>query len=188
MARTKEFDEKKVLEIAIRVFGEHGYAGTSTAMLTKAMKIGRQSLYDTFGDKWQLYCSAIQKYSEQERDAHTAALQCGRTAIEGLTALFERVVREARKPCLGVSSISEFGCSHDDLVKMHERNGRSIVKAIASSITEAKEQGDCHKELDSGVLASFVVASISGIRIAARGGASEKDLRAMGQLAIDALR
>ena len=188
MARTKEFDKEGVLEIAIGVFGEHGFAGTSTAMLTDAMKIGRQSLYDTFGDKWGLYCDAIQRYSEKERDAHISALQTGKVAMDGLTALLERVVREARKPCLGVSSISEFGCSHDDLVKMHERNGSGIHKAIATRIALAKEQGDCRKNLDSGLLATFVIASISALRLAARGGASDEELRAIGRLALDALR
>ena len=122
MARTKEFDKEHVLELAIDVFGRHGYAGTSTEMLIDAMKIGRQSLYDTFGGKWQLYCSAIERYSEHERDAHVAALRSGATAMEGLKALIERVVREAAKPCLGVNSISEFNGSNEDLVRLHQRS------------------------------------------------------------------
>ncbi len=58
MARPKEFDSDKALNTAIGVFSEHGFEGTSAGMLTDAMKIGRQSLYDTFGDKWQLYCAS----------------------------------------------------------------------------------------------------------------------------------
>jgi AcrR family transcriptional regulator len=54
MARPKEFDEEQVLDAAITVFREHGFEGTSAEMLVRALGIGRQSLYDTFGDKWQL--------------------------------------------------------------------------------------------------------------------------------------
>ncbi|OWJ59872.1 TetR/AcrR family transcriptional regulator, partial [Inquilinus limosus] len=48
MARPKEFDSEKALDAAIEVFREHGFDGTSTDMLVRAMGIGRQSLYDTF--------------------------------------------------------------------------------------------------------------------------------------------
>ena len=51
MARPKEFESEAALKKAIGVFSEHGYEGTSTDALVQAMGIGRQSLYDTFGDK-----------------------------------------------------------------------------------------------------------------------------------------
>lgn len=35
-------------------------------MLVGAMKIGRQSLYDTFGDKWKLYQRAVDRYCEMD--------------------------------------------------------------------------------------------------------------------------
>jgi TetR/AcrR family transcriptional repressor of nem operon len=55
MARPKEFVEEQALDAAIEVFREHGFEGTSAEMLVRAMRIGRQSLYDTFGDKWEIY-------------------------------------------------------------------------------------------------------------------------------------
>jgi TetR/AcrR family transcriptional repressor of nem operon len=58
MARPREFDTDAALDGAIGVFREHGFEGSSAQMLVDAMGIGRQSLYATFGDKWQLYRSA----------------------------------------------------------------------------------------------------------------------------------
>ena len=43
------------LDGAIALFREHGYEGTSAQMLVHAMRIGPQSLYAAFGEKWQLY-------------------------------------------------------------------------------------------------------------------------------------
>jgi hypothetical protein len=57
MARPREFDPDAALDGAIGVFREHGCEGSSAQMLVDAMGIGRQSLYATFGDKWQLYRS-----------------------------------------------------------------------------------------------------------------------------------
>lgn len=61
MARTRQFDADTALDAAIDVFREHGFEGSSAQMLVAAMGIGRQSLYATFGDKWQLYCSAVRR-------------------------------------------------------------------------------------------------------------------------------
>lgn len=97
MARIKEFDRDEALDAAIAVFREHGFEGTSTEMLLKAMKIGRQSLYDTFGDKWKLYCLAVERYSASETSAHIALLRGKPRALEGIRLVMERVVDNAIK-------------------------------------------------------------------------------------------
>ena len=111
MARTKEFDKELALDAAIGVFREHGFDGTSTEMLVRAMKIGRQSLYDTFGDKWKLYRLAVERYSTEETDAHLVMLRKEPRAVDSIRAMIERVVETAELACLGISSICEFGQS-----------------------------------------------------------------------------
>lgn len=51
MARTREFDEEKVLESAMELFWEKGYEATSLSDLTSRMGIQRPSIYSAFGDK-----------------------------------------------------------------------------------------------------------------------------------------
>ncbi|MGY4448454.1 AcrR family transcriptional regulator [Bradyrhizobium sp. i1.3.1] len=126
MARTKEFDQDEALDAAIGAFREHGFEGTSTPMLVDAMGIGRQSIYDTFGDKWQLYCAAVRRYAASEVEAHLAALRAPPRAIDGLRAMIDRVVRDANEACLGIGSISEFGRSRDDLTSIHAASGRAL--------------------------------------------------------------
>ena len=50
MARPKEFDRDVALRRAITVFWKKGFARTSAEDLVAAMGIGKQSLYDTFGE------------------------------------------------------------------------------------------------------------------------------------------
>src|SRR3569623_2463758 len=101
MARPKLFDSEQALDAAIGVFREHGFEGTSADMLVNAMKIGRQSLYDTFGDKWQLYLTAVRRYAENETRAHLEALKSKPRAIAGIKAMVDRVVAAAGHACLG---------------------------------------------------------------------------------------
>ena len=95
MARPREFDADTTLDGAIGVFRERGFEGASAEMLVKAMGIGRQSLYDTFGDKWQLYRSAVRRYGMAECSAHFEALRSGVRAIDGIDAMLRRVVETA---------------------------------------------------------------------------------------------
>ncbi|MBR8236030.1 TetR/AcrR family transcriptional regulator [Burkholderia sp. AU42008] len=187
MARNKEFDIDHVLDAAIDVFRSHGYAGTSAGMLVEAMRIGRQSLYDTFGDKWGLYCAAVKRYGDIERQAHLDALNEGHKAIDGLRAMMNRVVREARQSCLGVVSICEFGDSDPELTKLREGVGKFLLESLTQKVREAQAQGDISRDVDAKQAASFLFASIAAIRLSARGGATDPELASLGQLAMRVL-
>ena len=188
MARTKEFDIEQALDAAIDVFRQHGYAGTSAGMLVDAMRIGRQSMYDTFGDKWQLYCAAVARYSEAERQAHSAALNRGSNAIDGLSAMIGRVVDEARRPCLGVSSVSEFGRSAKELSRLCDNIGKDLHNAVKAKIQQAQAQGDIPANLDPDEGAGFLMANVAAIRLSARGGAKDAALASLGRFALKALQ
>src|SRR6202043_3697018 len=132
MARPREFDTDAAVDGAIAVFREHGFEGTSAQMLVDAMRIGRQSLYAAFGDKWQLYCSAARRYGMGECAEHFDALRSGPHAIDGISGMLRRVVATANRPCLGVSSIYEFGVSRPDLKEINAPLAKSLRGAIAA--------------------------------------------------------
>ncbi|MDH6233149.1 TetR/AcrR family transcriptional repressor of nem operon [Mesorhizobium soli] len=187
VARTKEFDKEQALNVAIGVFREHGFEGTSTDMLVRAMQIGRQSLYDTFGDKWKLYCLAVERYSAGETDAHIAMLRGEPRALDGIRAMMERVVENAGQACLGVNSICEFGQSRPDLSTLHRTADLRLRRVACDRIMEAQAAGDVDTSLSAEAAADFLFASIAGIRIAARGGADLTHLQSLGRLALRAI-
>jgi TetR/AcrR family transcriptional regulator, transcriptional repressor for nem operon len=188
VARPKEFVEEEALDAAIDVFREHGFEGTSADMLVRTLKIGRQSLYDTFGDKWQIYLSAVRRYVEAETRAHVIALRSGPHAIDGIRAMINRVVAGAAQSCLGVNSICEFGRGRPELADIQDTAARAISTATAARVREAQTDGDVAPGLDPKDAARFLSASFTGIRVAARGGAGAGELRALGRLALRALK
>src|SRR5258706_14588114 len=105
MARPREFDTDAALDGAIAVFREHGFEGTSAQMLVDAMRIGRQSLYAAFGDKWQLYCSAARRYGMGECAVHFDALRSGARAIDGI---YGCCIASLRRPISRVSVSARF--------------------------------------------------------------------------------
>ncbi|NML47285.1 TetR/AcrR family transcriptional regulator [Ramlibacter sp. G-1-2-2] len=191
MARPKQFDPDDALDAAVAVFRDSGYAGASAEMLTAAMQIGKQSLYNTFGGKWALYLTAVGRYAEQETAAHLEALNSGATPLAGLEQVFKRVVAEARTPCLGVSCLAEFGSDSEggaDLRPVREAAGKVLRTALAARIREAQAAGDLSADTDALQGAGFLVSNIAAIRLAARGGAGDAELRTLARLALRALQ
>lgn len=188
MARPRQFDPDEALDAAVNVFREHGYAASSAEMLTEAMQIGKQSLYNTFGGKWPLYCAALERYAVAETQSHIAALQAGASAQDGIERMMKRVVAEARSPCLGVSSIVEFGADSEALSKIRAAAGHALRTVLLLRIREAQAAGGMSRDLDPQHAASFLRANVAAIRMAARGGASDAELRALAGLALRALK
>ncbi len=188
MGRTREFDADAALDAAIGVFREHGFEGSSAQMLVDAMGIGRQSLYATFGDKWQLYRSAVRRYGMGECAAHLDALRSGPRAIKGLEAMLRRVVETADQACLGVGSIYEFGSSRPDLAEINEPLSVALRAAIAGRIRDAQREGDVAAGIDPEATAEFLIANISGIRVAGRSGAGPATLTTLADMALRATR
>lgn len=188
MARPKEFDDEAAIDAAIAIFREHGFEGTSAQMLVDAMGIGRQSLYNTFGDKWGIYRAAVQRYARCEGSAHHQAVTSEARAIDGIRAMLLRVAGDAERGCLGVNSVVEFGVTRPELVEIRAAASATLLKLFADTVRRGQEEGDIASSLDPEEVASFLVAQCSGLRIAARGGTSGPRLAALIQLALRALR
>ena len=92
MARPKEFDRDTALQEAVDLFCNHGYEGTSTDDLLQAMRISRQSLYDTFGDKRQLYLEALQHHTAESISNQLCALNSASSPVKGLAAMLNLAV------------------------------------------------------------------------------------------------
>lgn len=188
MPRPKQFDPENALDAAVMLFREHGYARTSAEMLIEAMQIGKQSLYNTFGGKWPLYVAALSRYAAAETAQHMTALNSGLTAFGGIERMMKRVVAEAHQPCLGLNSVNEFGCTMDELTEVRETVGRPLHALLVSKIREAQESGDVSATLDPNHGAAFLRTNVAAIRVAARGGAGDAELRGVMRLALQALK
>ena len=192
MARSKDFIRDVALSRAIAVFSQHGFEGTSTEALLAAMDIRRQSLYDTFGDKWQLYLEALQRYSSDSIGAQLVVLEGAATGEAGLEALLMHAVARAREDpqpaCLGVSAICEFGRSEPEIVSLTEAMGRLLTRAVERRVRDAMASGAFADDLSVPIAGQYVLATLTGIKVAARRGASETVLRGIAQMALRSFR
>lgn len=176
MARPREFDRDIALQRAIETFAQHGFEGTSTPMLLDAMKIGRQSLYDTFGDKRTLYIEALRRYSEESVGATLTAMFAHANVLQGIEQALLAFVERASAPhgtaCLGIHAVAEFGTTADDVSGVTHAVGERTLLAFESRLRDGISRGEIAPTLDPQAGAQFLLATLSGLKIAARGGAS----------------
>ncbi len=180
MARQKEFERDEALGRAMRLFWMQGDAATSTEALLKTMGISRQSMYDTFGDKKQLYLAALHLYNE------TSVTEIILDGIErALVSFASNAAREPVPGCLGINAICEFGQTDSDVNAITETSERTLKRAFGNLLDNAKERGDIAADVDVRVATQFLISTLAGMKVSAKGGA---DARTLGDIARFALR
>ncbi|WLS05016.1 TetR/AcrR family transcriptional regulator [Shinella oryzae] len=192
MARPREFDRDVALEKALRVFWAKGFAATSTDDLREAMGIGRQSLYGAFGDKRTLYLEALDTYQQRTNTGHVKRLSAPASPIRGIEELLVGLVSEDDCErilgCMGVGSVGEFGVTDPELNARRGAASAALGRRIFERVSEGQRSGEINPALDAEETTSFIQMTMTGLQVAARGGANASDLKAMARFATQRLK
>jgi AcrR family transcriptional regulator len=192
MARPREFDREQALESAERVFWAKGYASTSTEDLLAAMGIGRQSLYNAFGDKRALYLEALERYQRATLSGHLQRLKAPASPLTGIEALLLGLIAEdddqRAMGCMGVGAVGEFGAGDSVLAELRAKVGPPVFSCLVERLREGQAQGEVDPAMDAEAAAGFVQMTMTGLQLAARSGAGVDALRSLAHFAVDRLR
>jgi TetR/AcrR family transcriptional regulator, transcriptional repressor for nem operon len=189
MARPRKFEEDRAVEAAMRAFWEAGYEATSTQDLCAATGLGRSSIYNTFASKHDLFERSLRRYMD-ERNAGLAELMERDLPIREKvgTVLWWAVEPDPAEPigCLVVNSLVELGPRDPAIAELLRRDTGKRVGIMRAAIETAQIRGEIDAGKDPLALAHFVAATVSGIRVAARGGAGKDTLESIANTALDA--
>ena len=178
MARPKEFDQEQALKKAIRLFCQQGFAATSTDELMRVMDVGRQSMYDTFGDKRDLFLKALEMYVTESVGSINTELEKPGPALAALRNAFvsfaERDDLSSRDGCMGMNAICEFDHRDDDVTRIIQKAGRTQRQTLIRVLTRAKSEAELSPDLDLDHLADFFESTLAGIRVSAKGVRADK--------------
>jgi TetR/AcrR family transcriptional regulator, transcriptional repressor for nem operon len=192
MGRVKEFDRDQAVARAAGVFWDQGFERTSTEDLLRAMGIGRQSMYDTFGGKRNLYLEALRHYQASAGADLLGRLRAAASPLSALSDVLLAVARQSAsdraRGCLAVNAATEFGRT-DPGVSAFVDAGVTLCQATFERVlAEAKAKGEVRADVDERAGARFLHATLVGMRVSARSGAPAEVLRDIATTAIDGLR
>jgi len=192
MARPREFDRDEALNAAVETFWIHGFEGAGMESLTAAMGIGRQSIYGAFGSKKALYLEALRAYNTGNVAALVSALRKAVSPLEGLRIVLLTPIQtsgpERAKGCFGINAICEFGQSDADVSAALSVSGRILQVALIDLVREAQAKGEIAPKIDPVVAVGLIQTLLSGIKVAARAGATPEAMRKIVDLALGALK
>ncbi|MGW7003815.1 TetR/AcrR family transcriptional regulator [Streptomyces sp. NPDC054933] len=177
MARTgrpRQFDRDAVLEAALRLFWEHGYAATSLAQLREAMGMSSASFYAAFSSKEQLFDAVVERYASsfgRVTDAVADDELPPREAVERILRQSAQMQTDASHPsgCLLVSGAT---CSPTN-TSVHEllMGRRNLVRAnVMACVERAKSLDELPADTNAEALASVFVGFLWGLSTEARDG------------------
>ncbi|WP_338652096.1 TetR/AcrR family transcriptional regulator [Lysinibacillus sp. Y5S-8] len=170
MARTREFDEEKVLEAAMQLFWEKGYEATSLSDLTARMGIQRPSIYSTFGDKKELFEAALRRYTTSRAAEIRAKLQRQTSVKQAFSLFFEEVIaaeytKDLSNGCFCINTMVELA-PHDERFEILTREHQLYLAVI---FQETIERGIQTGELDAGTdaksLAQALIVALIGLTV-----------------------
>jgi len=188
MARPKEFDREAALGAAMELFWTYGYKATSMSDLQRVMGIGRQSLYDTFGGKREVFKEALDRYLD-EGARYWGDLLADDDGFEAIRTYLLTIGRDQtqttpRRACMMFNTYSEVA-PHDPEIKTQVRKGvLALQKKIELALGRAREQGTLSSNMDLRSVAIFLTTQVGGMNLMSRGGATRKELRAAAEVTL----
>jgi TetR/AcrR family transcriptional repressor of nem operon len=191
MARPKEFDPPTALSAATGAFWRNGYEKTSLDDLMAAMHVGRQSLYDTFGDKRELYLSALEAYRDSTQAALRRLFASGQPLRECFAALLFGIANESRadqeRGCLLLSANLERNLDDKKIATLVKTNQAQVEALFEEALRRAQQVGEIAADKDARALAKFFLASIQGMRATARASSNRAGLEQVARVALSTL-
>jgi len=167
--RPREFDEHAVLETAMDVFWEQGYEATGIAELSERCGIGRQSMYNTFGDKKTLFDKALQLYEREQVGRVVALLEKPGSPLGNVNALLDvwetGWASEDGRGCLMVNTMAELGDRDAETSSRLERMVQTIEDGLFGTLRRAQETGELPAERDARALARTITITLQGLAV-----------------------
>ncbi|MGV7123160.1 TetR/AcrR family transcriptional regulator [Sphingopyxis sp. 550A] len=173
MARQRNFDRNEALLAAMRAFWRHGYEATSLADLLGATGLSKSSLYDTFGNKRDLFLESFEAYRVERMRMLRGYLASGETAFASIEAFFLLVLQHARdeeRPfgCMSCNEAVELGPHDAEIQQLIARDFAGMREAFADAIDRGRDDGSIASVQPTQVLADYLTVNHQGLQIMAR--------------------
>ncbi len=156
------YNLERLLEVAVRVFTERGYDGTSFRHLTQASGLSRSSIYHHIDSKEQLLRLGLERALEPLMASTTEQGATVGRAIDRLSYLIKRNVEilAAELPYVKLL-LSVHGNTETERWALEQR--RTFDKVIAGVVQEAIDEGDVRADLDARTTARLLFGTINSL-------------------------
>lgn len=192
MGRKKRYDRNVLIEKAMEIFRDHGFAGTSTQMLVEGLGVNRFSLYAEFGNKQGIFDAALERYDEVVVERNFGPLEAPGAGIAEVRALLEFFAAASDglalgRGCLLCNTAVEFGPDDPSGARFVQRYFERLSNAFYAALDNAHRKGALCNSVDPREEANFFTASVLGLFVMLRAVAPPTVIKSAARIAIEHL-
>ena len=159
MAKKQTIDKNKIIEVAIDLFNEKGYAATSIRDISRVMKISIASLYYYFHDKEELLFTIVEDMGNQLLHDLTEAKDLAENSLDGLRQMMTKHILLTEKSHKKAKIFVEekHNLSKKSWRIVHEQD-RKVYDMIMNQLREIQKLGII--SIDSLPIAAFAIFGV----------------------------
>jgi AcrR family transcriptional regulator len=186
--RPTEFDTDHALNVAMRLFWERGYEGTSMADLSQKMGIHPSSIYAAFGDKQALFALAAKRYADVPAQYMVRALEQP-TFRDFILAAFDNTVeflgsKEHPSSCFTLTAAISCGTDTEPAKILMRKMRLQNETAIKARLLKARKAGDFPRQENVDDYTRYLSSLLSGLAVQAANGATRTELKRTAAVAL----
>ncbi len=172
MSRSKSFSPTATLQQVADVFVERGYDGTSLTQLEEASGLGKQSLYNAFGDKKAMYLAAVECATSRWAGVQVL-MQSAPDGRQALQRFFDALSQDCasgdaqRHSCIVSAGLLE-GIDDDDIQQRLQSKWQGTHALLKSAVSRGQADGSVANSSRPQDLADHLMTAMSGLRVMAR--------------------
>lgn len=181
MVRSRTFDPSKALSQAVELFASRGYSETSMEDIVRATGVSRYGLYGTFGNKRELFESALDKYADSMGKQAFLRLLEPDASLAHIRRIFDERVADMcshddGKGCLFVHTAMELAPQDEELRDVLQRFMKRMSKLFAVGLETAREKGEVRSDLDVRAAGEMLTSTMFGLAVLGRTGFARETL------------
>ncbi len=173
MARPKAFNEEEVLEKSMTLFWQKGYNATTIQDLVDATGINKPSIYNTYGDKENIFLKALDFYKVKSLAGFKNKLSDDKSVYESVRKLLNDIISDghmdkSRKGCFYVNTILELIPGNEEIEKSLQSHKVNLESLFQSYFKNAIATKDLNSNLDPKELSKWLFGLIMGYRVTSK--------------------
>jgi TetR/AcrR family transcriptional regulator, transcriptional repressor for nem operon len=172
VSRSRSFSSAATWQQLADVFVERGYDGTSLAQLEAASGLGKQSLYNAFGDKKAMYLGAVECAVARAAGVQ-ALMQAAPSGRQAVQVFFDHLAQDCasgdpnRQSCIVSAGLLE-GIADADIQQRLQAKWNATHTLLAAAVARGQADGSVIHTARPRDLADHLMAAMSGLRVMAR--------------------
>lgn len=190
--RPRNFDPDLVLESAMQLFWSKGYEATSLQDLLDATGLSKSSLYESFGNKQQVFEAAFTRYFNLRAQLMSERLARASSPLAFIHDCLLSVLDDAEsgtpRGCMLVNVANEFSTGHPVFQPLIELATQRFRDVFEQAFAQAQGSAEMSAEKPPAHWALYMHCAMSGLRTQSKSGLARHDLSQVIALIMASLR